>query len=513
MWRNLWKSIDRFSVHYFKHIINELREIKVVDRLNKELVVDLMQSVVEIVMYGDRHDPSIFDCFMEYQVLAEFVRVLKVSKNSRIEAPLLQYLSIMMQNIYSEQAIYYCLSNDYINSIITHPFEFDGEDLASYYISFLRAVSSKLNKDTLCLLVKAPEDIVVAFPLYSEALSFAYHGEKMIQIAVRALTLDIYNVSDDTVFQFVTTPPASEYFSSLVLSLREKCFQLDALFDATEETCSLEKRKELFVGSDKIVDDLYYFKDILSVGKTRLSKMVIQNLISILVFPILIPLLQLNQSSGTNLSAVTSLYVISRLLQLVEEKNMINLVATAILCPCMFSSMRDAAESVTTNGISEANSSSNQLYETKETVYPELEFTENIEVEYLLGQLSEYMPSNSQSVIFSPDDIRNERSGLLSYIFFDNINLMLASLMLLVVLAESKDLDHGLKAMIRFSETKPRLSKILNALLNALASQQEVSVLVKWHIGWFLRKVLGLWETKLNHHSFSVFNFPLTEIV
>ena len=44
-------------------------------------------------------------CFMEHQVLAEFVRVLKISKNSRIEAPLLQYLSIMIQNMDSEYAI------------------------------------------------------------------------------------------------------------------------------------------------------------------------------------------------------------------------------------------------------------------------------------------------------------------------------------------------------------------------------------------------------------------------
>lgn len=42
---------------------------------------------------------------MEYQVLAEFVRILKIGGDSRIEAPLLQYLSIMIQNLENEQAI------------------------------------------------------------------------------------------------------------------------------------------------------------------------------------------------------------------------------------------------------------------------------------------------------------------------------------------------------------------------------------------------------------------------
>ncbi|CAL5421978.1 unnamed protein product [Camellia sinensis] len=145
MWRALWRSIDRFSLQHFKVVLGSvvldlhvgLVDFTPVDKLNKELVVDLLQSLVEIVTYGDRHDPMIFECFMEYQVLGEFVRVLKISKNSRIEAPLLQYLSIMIQNMDTEHAIYYCLSNDYINSIITHQYEFDGGDLAPYYVSFL----------------------------------------------------------------------------------------------------------------------------------------------------------------------------------------------------------------------------------------------------------------------------------------------------------------------------------------------------------------------------------------
>ncbi|KAL5582360.1 hypothetical protein UlMin_014802 [Ulmus minor] len=91
-----------------------------------------------IVIYSDKQDPMIFECFMEYQVLVEFVRILKISRNSRIEAPLLQYVSIMIQNMTSEYAIYYCFSNDYMNNIIAHPYEFDRGDLAQYYVSFLR---------------------------------------------------------------------------------------------------------------------------------------------------------------------------------------------------------------------------------------------------------------------------------------------------------------------------------------------------------------------------------------
>ncbi|KAM6589262.1 protein TRANSPARENT TESTA 9-like [Cannabis sativa] len=138
MWLSFFRPLDRFSLQNFKYVVNELREIKVVDEHNKESVVDLLQSVVEIVTYGDKQDPMIFEYFMECQVLAEFLRVLKISRDSRIEIPLLQYLSIMIQNMDSEHAIYYCFSNDYINNIIEHQYQFNRGDLAQYYVSFLR---------------------------------------------------------------------------------------------------------------------------------------------------------------------------------------------------------------------------------------------------------------------------------------------------------------------------------------------------------------------------------------
>lgn len=51
------------------------------------------------------------------------------------------------------------------------------------------------------------------------------------------------------------------------------------------------KRNGLILESDKIVDDLYYFKDILSVGEPRLSRLVIENLLHRLIFPMLLSLL------------------------------------------------------------------------------------------------------------------------------------------------------------------------------------------------------------------------------
>uniref|UniRef100_A0A6N2MVQ6 Uncharacterized protein n=2 Tax=Salix viminalis TaxID=40686 RepID=A0A6N2MVQ6_SALVM len=426
MWRFLWRSIDRFSLQYFKHVINELQKIKVVDMYNRELVVDLLQSIVEIVTYGDRQDSQIFECFMEHQVLAEFVRVLKISKNSRIEAPLLQYLSIMIQNMDSEYAIYYCLSNDYVNNIITHPYKFDVGDLAQYYISFLRSVSNKINGDTLCLLVKVHGDAVVSFPLYSEALKFTQHGEKMIQTAIRALTLNIYNVSDDMVYQFITTPPFSKYFSDLVHSLKEQCIHLDNLVHALEEMGINQRRKELLLKTDRLVDDLYYLKDILCVGESRLSNVVTQNVINLLLFPILHPLLQLRQSGGSNLSPITSLYIVSCLIQVIGGKSIVNYVAGVLLYPYMSSSVRDAWEACLSSAVfNHFNDMEKSPCSTKS--------------------------EGAESVNGSPLCRHFPEGRILDLILSDNHSLSLASLFLLLTLTESQDLEDKLASMVSLS--------------------------------------------------------------
>ncbi|XP_072055736.1 protein TRANSPARENT TESTA 9 isoform X2 [Arachis hypogaea] len=203
---------------------------------NRELVLDLLQSVVEIITYGDKHDPSILECFMDRQVVAEFVRMLDISENSRVEAPLLQYLSIMIQNMDNEHAICKTIFRP-INSVM-HEILCYAEMLSNmahriqmvcwYFYIIYWAVSGKINRHTLCLLVNVHGDAVVSFPLYTEALRFAHHEEKMIQTAVRTIALNIYNVSDEMVYKFIMTPPVSDYFSVMVGRLREMCIPLDA---------------------------------------------------------------------------------------------------------------------------------------------------------------------------------------------------------------------------------------------------------------------------------------------
>ncbi|CAL5207451.1 unnamed protein product [Lathyrus oleraceus] len=522
MFSSFWRSIDRFSVQHFKCVISELQKVKVVNEHNREYVVDLLQSIVEIVTYGDRQDPLIFECFMEHQVLADFVRILKTNENSKIDAPLLQYLSIMIQNMDSEQAIYYCFSNGYINNIISHPYKFDGGDLASYYVSFLRAISGKINGDTLCLLVKVHGDAVVSFPLYTEALRFAYHEEKMIQTAIRSLVLNIYNVSDDMVYQFILTPPVSEYFSDLVHRLRDLCFCLDTiLYDKGE--IEIQKRKNgLILQSDKIVDELYYFKDILSVGKPRLTKLVTENLLNGLVFPALFSLLVSKDNDESGLSAVTSLYIVSRLLQIVGGRSIVNNVACVILYHFLNLNATVRSEGNAIDDHDDVKPFAKCLSEIERIICyaPELNGAESITGNYLGAHWEDFMSG------FRTDEICSKRRGILEFVFSEDCRLWLASIFLLLILAESKDLDCSLCPIIGLygtgdvmmqtnssSTSKPAdgsiftrfMPEIVNALLKVLGFQQSLSSMMLWHVGWCLLRLLSLNREGLNSDNLLLF--------
>lgn len=43
----------------------------------------------------------------------------------------------------------FLLSNNHVNSIITHKFDFSNEEITAYYISFLKTLSFKVNPHTI----------------------------------------------------------------------------------------------------------------------------------------------------------------------------------------------------------------------------------------------------------------------------------------------------------------------------------------------------------------------------
>ncbi|KAK9097477.1 hypothetical protein Sjap_022974 [Stephania japonica] len=332
MWFSFWRSRDRFSLEELRYLTDLLKKIQVVNEVNKDFVIEALRSIAEIVTYGDQHDPTFFEFFMEQQLLGDFVRILKISKTVSVAIQLLQTMSIMIQNFRSEHSIYFLFSNEHVNYLITYSFDFNNEELLSYYISFLRAISGKLNKSTISLLVKTQNDEVISFPLYTEAIRFAFHEENMVRIAVRALTLNVYHVGDEAVNRYVTSGSLADYFSNLVTYFRKQCVALDGLVSRASQNPCPESTSSILASIDEIEDFLYYFSDVISSGVPNLGRLITDNMLQILIFPLLLPSLGTEPTKGSFIGATTSLYLICCILRIVKTKDLANSIAVAFFC-------------------------------------------------------------------------------------------------------------------------------------------------------------------------------------
>lgn len=158
-------------------------------------------------------------------MLAYFLHIMrqKSGGSSFVCQQLLQTLNILFENIRNETSLCkwhtciisrgkckqcklrscfsdYLLSNNHVNSIIVHKFDFSDEDVMGYYILFLKTLSLKLNPHTIHFFYNEHTN---DFPLYTEAIKFFNHPESMVRIAVRTISLNVYKVENISMLQFI----------------------------------------------------------------------------------------------------------------------------------------------------------------------------------------------------------------------------------------------------------------------------------------------------------------------
>lgn len=157
--------------------------------------------------------------FCEKSILSFFLKIMLQRCDTKVKIQVIQTLSILIQNISSETSIFYLLSNNYINDLIVHRFDFSNEELLAYYISFLKTLSLKLNPRTIQFFFNERAN---DFPLYTEAIKFFNHPESMVRVAVRTLSLNVYAVDYPALRRFILDRSAVPYFFNLVWFLRDQ---------------------------------------------------------------------------------------------------------------------------------------------------------------------------------------------------------------------------------------------------------------------------------------------------
>ncbi|BET02259.1 Uncharacterised conserved protein [Nesidiocoris tenuis] len=329
---SLFRAKNPHSLEHLKYLHTVLSKNQTVSESNRSLLVETLRSIAEILIWGDQNDSSVFDFFLEKNMLSFFLKILKQKCGSYVCVQLLQTLNILFENIRNQTSLYYLLSNNHVNFIIVHKFDFSDEEVMAYYISFLKTLSLKLNSHTIHFFYN---DHTNDFPLYTEAIKFFNHPESMVRIAVRTLTLNVYRVQDHSMLRFIRNKTAAPYFSNLVWFIGDHVLELDACVRNDADHSSQSRLADLVA---EHLDHLHYLNDILCLDIDDLNEVLIVHLLNKLFIPLYIfSLLPVQQSSPIiqegkfRVSSVVSLFLLSQVFLITRQQPLVNDLAHVIL--------------------------------------------------------------------------------------------------------------------------------------------------------------------------------------
>ncbi len=137
---------------------------------NKQLIIETLRQVAELMIWGDQNNDNFFFFLAEKNLLGHFLGYVEQKFDRSITVQVMQTLSIMIQvapfsfslsptpfvfamkhtkNISKQVSLYYLFSNNYINDLIVHDFDFTDSEILAYYVSFLKTISLKLDRDVI----------------------------------------------------------------------------------------------------------------------------------------------------------------------------------------------------------------------------------------------------------------------------------------------------------------------------------------------------------------------------
>lgn len=325
----LWKPKNPHSLEHLKYLYHLLSKNQTVTEQNKSILVETLRSIAEILIWGDQNDSTVFDFFLEKNMLSFFLKIMKQKCGRYVCVQLLQTLNILFENIRNETSLYYLLSNNHVNSIIVHKFDFSDEEVMAYYISFLKTLSLKLNNHTIHFFYNEHTN---DFPLYTEAIKFFNHSESMVRIAVRTLTLNVFKVEDRAMLKFIRDRTAAPYFSNLVYFIGKHVLELDSCVTHAEHGNSTRL-------SDLVaehLDHLHYVNDILCLRIEALNAVLTDHLLNRLLVPLYVYSLVQGPhpclaDDRKKVSSIVSLFLLSQVFLIVSHEPLVRQLANIIL--------------------------------------------------------------------------------------------------------------------------------------------------------------------------------------
>jgi len=222
------------------------------------------------------------------QKIIEAIIFITQYHNKDINLKIIKYLSIIISN--SENLILnndnlnkynffeYLCDKGYINQIIinlNNIQEEQDDDFLSYYINFLKTISNKININSLKLIFHREHNI---FPLLDNILILLNNDDIMIRNSARNIFLALIKLNYIPLIEYLCDIPRITIFIFIAQKIKTNALLMISLKN-NDNKFYLEKTKEL---KEKIIEDLLFVQDILSIKIEKINYILINCLFSIL---------------------------------------------------------------------------------------------------------------------------------------------------------------------------------------------------------------------------------------
>ena len=242
-----------------------------------------MESLSEILLNIKEPDNN-FDSisfFCENKILDKII-VLSKNKNKEINLKIIKYLSIIISNSSNKSSNFnffdYLCNNNYLNQIIynlNYNIEEHDDDYSFYYISFLKAISNKVNKSNLKLMLHHEYNM---FPLLDQVLILLNNEDIMIRNSARNIFLSLIKINNSSLIEYLCGLPRISIFVILVQKINSYILLLISLKN-NNNSFYFEKTQEL---KEKIIEDFLFIQDILSINIYKINYILLNCLFSII---------------------------------------------------------------------------------------------------------------------------------------------------------------------------------------------------------------------------------------
>ena len=285
-------------------------------------------------MHGEEKDPYIHELFCQYNFI-EKLKKFSESKIKEINLQIVKTLSSLINKITNITVVYYLLSNNFINNIISlnYYIKYDNNYLL-IYVKFLKTLSLKLNQTTLQFLFR--EDIN-SFPLLENALTLYNHRDNTISNEIQNIFLIILKIDYKPLIQYICNLPIISYFCFLACNIKDKIIILSENIQEIKKIKEYKNNYKIIL--DDIIHSLIFIQKIFDINCFKINYIIINCMFYYCIIPYIMNNLstpkKLNSNNKKNYKIKKSvcIFFINLLLIYIKNETFLNILFSLIFIP------------------------------------------------------------------------------------------------------------------------------------------------------------------------------------